>query len=336
VGREDVQTAQQRNSDLLLNVLERVRTIPGISVASLAGGALPLRGDLRTENFGVPGMVLPRNNDIDLNEISTDYFHAIKVPIRTGRFFTDDDRRNSTPVAILNEAAARKYFGEENPIGRQVQLRGARTIVGIVGNIRHDGPEGDWRTQAFIPLAQSRIVGATLVLRTTSGIETLLPAVREAIWSQFPDVPIPDVYTLEQHFKGLIAQRQFNMLLLGLFGLLGIVIAAIGIYGVMAYVVTQRTQEIGVRLALGAMPSVILWSVLRRASTYLMVGLALGMTGAWGLAGFVKGFLFGTQPHDPGVYIGVLVVLTMTGLAAAFVPARRASRVDPLVALRME
>jgi ABC-type antimicrobial peptide transport system permease subunit len=126
------------------------------------------------------------------------------------------------------------------------------------------------------------------------------------------------------------------MLLLGLFGLLGIVIAAIGIYGVMAYVVTQRTQEIGVRLALGAMPSVILWSVLRRASTYLMVGLALGMTGAWGLAGFVKGFLFGTQPHDPGVYIGVLVVLTMTGLAAAFVPARRASRVDPLVALRME
>ena len=164
----------------------------------------------------------------------------------------------------------------------------------------------------------------------------MLPAIKTAIWSEFPDIPLPDISTLDEYFGQLIAQRHFNMLLLGLFGLVGIAIAAIGIYGVMAYVVSERTQEIGIRIALGAVPAGILWSVLGRASLYLAVGLAAGMAGAWSLAGLVKSFLFATAPHDPAVYVGVLAVLTMTGLAAAIVPARRAARVDPLTALRAE
>jgi predicted permease len=297
---------------------------------------MPLRGDLRTADFGIPGRTLPQNADIDLNQISPAYFNALRVPLLKGRFFTVEDRDGSEPVVILNDAAARKYFGEEDPLGKAVQLQGRRTIVGIVGNIRHDGPESGWRTQSFVPLAQSRILGATLVLRTAPDVKGVLPAVREAIWSEFPDVPIPDIYTLEYYFKGLIAQRQFNMLLLGLFGLLGIMIAAIGIYGVMAYDVTQRTPELGIRLALGASPSAIISGVLGRASLYLTVGLTIGAAGAWGLVGLVKGFLFEIQPHDPKVYIGVFGLLVMTGLAAAFLPARRASRIDPLVALRLE
>ncbi len=159
---------------------------------------------------------------------------------------------------------------------------------------------------------------------------------RAAVWSEFPHLPIPDIHTLEQLLSRLIAERRFNMLLLGLFGVLGILIAAIGIYGVMAYTVAQRTQEIGIRMALGALPGTILRSVLAQASMYLTLGIAIGIAGAWTLAGLVEGFLFEIEPHDPIVYVSVFVVLALTGLAAALLPAQRAARVDPLVALRVD
>jgi predicted permease len=334
----DVQQASQRNRQLLLNVLRRVRAIPGVEVASLLGGGLPLRGDLRTVDFGLPGRELPRNTDIAFNQISPDYFKAIKVPLLRGRFFTDDDRQNSQPVAILNQAAAARYFDGEDALGQVVRLAGNRTVVGIVGNVRHDGPESGWRTQAFVPLEQSRVLGGTLVVRTPLGAQRILPAVRQAIWSEFPDA-LPtriDEQTLSYYFDVLVAQRRFNMLLLSLFGVLGLSIAAVGIYGVMAYVVSQRTQEIGIRMALGALPSTILMSVLRSAMLTMMVGLAIGLMAAWGLAGLVSGFLFEIQPHDPAVYAGVLALLLIAGLTAAFVPARRAAGVDPAIAIRME
>jgi putative ABC transport system permease protein len=331
-----LETARQRNPQRLHTILERVRTIPGVEIASLADGGIPLRGDLRTANFGIPGRTLPKNADIDLNQISPDYFKALDVPLLKGRIFTDTDRQNNQAVVIFNEAAARKYFGDEDAIGKLVQVAGTREIVGLVGNIRHDGPESDWRTQAFIPLAQSRSIGASLVLRTTGDMATILPAVRAAVWSEFPNLPIPDIHTLEQLLSRLLAERRFNMLLLGLFGVLGILIAAIGIYGVMAYTVAQRTQEIGIRMALGALPGTILRSVLAQASMYLTFGIAIGIAGAWTLAGLVEGFLFEIEPHDPLVYVSVFVVLALTGLAAALLPAQRAARVDPLVALRVD
>jgi putative ABC transport system permease protein len=330
------QMAQQQNRVLLRNVLERVRTIPGVEVASFVSGGVPLRGDLRTVDFGIPGRVLPPNEDLDFNEISPDYFRAVRVPLLRGRFFTDGDQQGSEPVAIINDAAAKKYFPGEDPVGKVIRFEGIRTVVGVVGNIRHDGPETDWRRQGFMPLDQSQAVGATLVLRLSRETRNVLPAVKAAIWSQFPTVPLPDIQTLEQYLQGLIAQRRFNMLLLGLFGLLGIVIALVGIYGVMAYDVTQRTREIGIRMALGALPIAILRLVLGRASVYLATGLFIGLTAAWGLSGLVKTFLFQIQPHDVSVYAGVGAMLVITGLAAAFVPARRAARVDPLVSLRLE
>jgi len=336
VGGEEYRAALQRHGQLLENVLDRVRSIPGVQVASLLGGGLPLRGDLRTEDFEIPGRSLPRNTDIDLNQISPEYFRALSVPLLKGRSFTAADRQSSQPVVILNAAAVRKYFAGEEAIGKVVRLQGTRTVVGVVGNIRHDGPETDWRTEAFVPIAQSRVVGATLVLKTASDLHRIVPAVKAAVWSEFPDLPIPDVSTLEHYFDRMIAQRHFNMLLLGLFGLLGIIIAGIGIYGVMAYVVTERTQEIGIRMALGAQPSTILWSVLGRASLFLTIGLTIGVAWAWILARFVEGFLFQIEPHDLTVYGGVLMVLTIAGLTAAFLPAQRAAHVDPLIALRME
>jgi putative ABC transport system permease protein len=329
--------ASQRNRQLLQNVLERVRAIPGVHVASLAGGGLPLRGDLRTVAFGIPGRELPRNTDIALNEISPDYFSAIEVPLLSGRVFTDADAQNSQPVVILNRAAAERYFGGD-AIGKVVQLTGTRTVVGVVGNLRHDGPERDWRPQAFVPLAQSHVLGATLVAQTVPGAEGILPAMRQAIASEFPDDLPTGVEgdAMQFYFDVLVAQRRFNMLLLSLFGVLGLVIACVGIYGVMAYAVSQRTQEIGIRMALGALPSGILMSVLGGAALYMIVGLAIGLASAWGLAELVRGFLFEIHPHDPMVYAAAFVLIALTGLTASFLPAQRAAAVDPLVTLRTE
>jgi predicted permease len=336
VGAKNWELAQERNRGLLQNILDGVRTLPGVEVAAFVNGGVPLRGDVRTVEFDVPGGTPSLDADLDFNEISPDYFRAMSVSLLKGRYFADEDRQGSELVVIINDAAARKHFPGEDPIGRTVQFQGSRRVVGVVGNIRHDGPETDWRTQGFVPFHQGRAVGGTLVLRLSRATADVLPAVKAAIWSQFPGLALPEIQTLDQYLSALVAERRFNMLLLGLFGLLGVVIACVGIYGVMAYVVTQRTQEIGIRMALGATPGAVLWSVLGRAGTYLAGGLALGLVGAWLLSALVAGFLFEIRPHDPWVYAGVTAALAVTGITAAFLPARRAARVDPLVALRLE
>jgi putative ABC transport system permease protein len=328
--------ARARHPAMLERVLERVRAAPGIEAASLAGGGLPLRGDLTTANFGVPGRALPRNTDIALNEISPDFFKVLNVRLLRGRLFTDADRSENEAVAILNEAAARRYFANGDALGKVVQLRGTRTVVGIVNDIRHDGPESEWRTQAYIPFAQARLVGATLVVKTAGEPLAMLPAVKQAIWSEFPQVPVSDADTLEQYFRRLVAAREFNMLVVGLFGVLGLGIAAVGIYGVMAYVVARRTNEIGIRLALGAAPASIMRSVLRESALWLAAGLAIGVGAAYLRARLVRTLLFQVQPEEPVVYVLAIAILALIGMAAAFVPARRAARVDPLVALRAE
>jgi predicted permease len=331
------QATAQRNRHLLVNVLHRLQAMPGIQNAALVSGGLPLRGDLRTVTFGIPGRDLPPDTDIDFNQISPDYFNVVKVPVLSGRGFTDADTQHSEPVAMLNQAAAARYFPHGDAVGQVIQLVGTRTVVGIVGSIRHDGPEADWRTQAFVPLEQSTVFGATLVVRPSGGVPDILPDVRASIASEFAGLPTRvDEGALEMYYDGLVAQRRLNMWLLTLFGLLGLVIAVVGIFGVLAYIVSQRTHEIGIRMALGALPSSILTSVLGGALTCVAAGLAIGLLCARSLATAIDGFLFEVQPHDPVVYAGVSAVLALAGLVAAALPARRAARVDPLVALRME
>jgi predicted permease len=335
-GAENWDKAQRENRGLLRDLLEEVRRIRGVETAALVGGGVPLRGDLRTIDFGIPGRVLPRNEDLDFNEISSDYFRVLRVPLLKGRLFQEEDRQGSEPVAIINAAAAQRYFPGEEAIGQTIQFNGLRRVVGVVGNIRHDGPETDWRRQGFIPIDQSQAVGATLVLRLSRHPSDVLPNVKSAIWSRFPSLALPDVQTLSFYLNSIVAPRRLNMYLLASFGIIGVVIACIGIYGVFAYVVVLRTHEIGIRIALGAKPGVILRSVLGRALTFIAGGLALGLIAAWLLARLVSGFLFHVEPHDPWVYAAVSAALVATGLIAAFMPARRAASVDPLIALRAE
>ena len=330
--------AKKRPLVMLQQLLRDVGGLPGVEHVAMVNAGLPLRGDLRTVDFAIPGRALPRDQDLDYNAVSPQYFMAIRTPLLKGRLFTEDDREGGEPVVLINDAAARKYFPGEDPIGRTITFVGSRRIVGIVGSIRHDGPETKWRTQGFIPLAQSGTDGGTLVLRLAQGIgpEAVLPAIKSAIWTRFPGLALPEIETMSQYLRDLVAERRFNMLLIGLFGLLGIVIACVGIYGVIAYVVTLRTPEIGIRAALGAAPAAILWSVLRMAVVYLAGGLAIGVPAAWMLGAFVSSFLFEVEPHDPWIYAVVIGTLAATGLLAALLPARRAARVDPLIALRLE
>jgi predicted permease len=323
----------------LLRALERVRAIPGVELASLAANGLPLRGDLRTEDFSIPGSV--SDGDIALNPISPDYFRTLRIPVTSGRAFSEADVKSGRPVVIVNVQASRRFFGG-NALGKTMNWRdyGDRTVVGVVGDIRYDGPEAPVRPQAFIPLLQTDASAATLIVRTAPGANNVLPRIGQIISAEYPaGVMAPlhiEVQPLEHYFDKLVAQRRVNMRLLGVFGLLGACVAAVGIYGVMAYLVTQRTREIGIRMALGASPAVILRTVVARTGVYVGVGLAAGVFLGWVLSMTVRGLLFGVQPHDPLVY--VLVAVAISGLAAlaALVPARRASSVDPVVALRCE
>ena len=330
------ETAHSLHRSLLRNVLERARGIAGVETAALVQGGLPLRGDLRTTELAIPGRMLPPDEDLDFNEISADYFRVLRVPLLRGRTFDATDRQTSKAVAIINDAAARHYFPGQDPVGQTIEFLGRRRIVGVVGNIRHDGPETAWRRQGFVPLDQSQAVAGTLVLRLSRAPSDVLPAVKAAIWSEFPGVALPDVQTLSAYLDTLIARRRFLMLLLGLFGVSGLVIAGVGVYGTLAYVVTLRTQEIGIRMALGARPAAMLWSVLAVAGRYVGCGLTLGLAGAWALASVVAGFLFEVQPRDPWIYAGVAATLAGAAAIAAAVPAWRASRVDPVIALRAE
>jgi predicted permease len=323
----------------LVRTLERVRSIPGVELAALAGNGLPLRGDMRTEDFSIPGGI--PDGDIALNQVSPDYFRTLRILQQGGRAFTDADTATSQAVVILNEHAARRFFAG-NALGKTMRWRryGERTVVGIVGDIRYDGPEEPTRPQAFIPLVQSAASAATLIVRTRPEANNVLPIIGQVISTEYPAGGMAPLHIvvepLGHYFDELVAQRLVNMRLLGLFGLLGAGVAAVGIYGVLAYVVAQRTREIGIRVALGARPLVIVRSVLALTGRYVIAGLLAGALMAWTASTLVRGLLFGVEPHDPAVY--VLVVGGVCGLAAlaALVPARRAAGVDPIVALRYE
>jgi predicted permease len=330
-------TAPNVTAARLMNLLQQVREIPGVETAAMATANLPFSLRMSTRPFAIPGRELPRGQGgISFSQVSPDYFHTLGVRLVKGRFFTDADGRGTELVAILNETAAGAYFPNQDPIGQVVSVSRSRTIVGVVADVRGFGPEQPVERESFAPLAEGRFTHATLVLRSNGNRDAIVPQVKAAIWSAFPDVAIPAPRTLEEGFGVFIAQRRFSMLLLSLFGLLGVTIAGVGIYGVMTYVVTQRTREIGIRMALGARSSAILWSVLRRASAQVAVGLLAGLGLAWLLATSVEKFLFRVEPHDLRLYAAVCIVLAATAIAAALLPARRAARVDPLVALRLE
>jgi predicted lysophospholipase L1 biosynthesis ABC-type transport system permease subunit len=241
---------------------------------------------------------------------------------------------------VLNEEAAARYFDDRDPIGSMISIeRGyapQATVIGIVSNVRLSGPERAVRPEAYLAAAQGRFIGGALAVRTTGEPLALADPVRAAIRASLPEIPEPEAGTMESLLGEVLAQRRFNMLVVALFGGLALAIASAGLYGVMSYLVTQRTREIGVRLALGAAPGRVMNEVIGRGVVHIAAGVAIGLAAAWPLASLVEAFLFQVRPHDPAVYGGAAALLVVCGVIAAFVPARRAARVDPIIALRVE
>ncbi len=312
--------------------------MPGVQASAAVSGALPLSGNWSSTNVKVPGggEFKGVGQGIERRVVTPGYLELLRVPLLRGRHLTGNDRANAQPVIVINQSAARMYWPDQEALGQRIIINEQeRVVVGIVGNMRDFGPEAPPRPEGYIPLTQSHILGASLVMRTSGDPLKLLPAVKSAIWSISKDQRIAGtIFTLEGYMDRLIAQRRFNMALLVLFDVLGLVICAVGIYGVMAYIVAQRTHEIGVRMALGATPGTVVAMVLGRTGLLLALGLSIGASVAWYCSMVVKSFLFQVEPTDPGIFVGALLVLVLAGLAASIVPARRAAGVDPIIALR--
>jgi putative ABC transport system permease protein len=336
---EAFQKAEKQGRPYALQMLEAVRTVPAVVAASVVSGGVPLTGSWSRNRIELPGKGLVATDDsLDRRIVTPEYLQTLGIPLIRGRYLSAEDREGSPKVVVINDTAARKYWPDTDALGQTFKMNNQDyTVVGIVGDIRHLGLETPPRQESYAPFAQNTVIGVTLVMRTRGDALDALPAVKSAIWSVNKEQRIGgDVFTLEQYLDRLIAQRRFNMTLLALFGVLGLVIAAVGIYGVMAYIVAQRTNEIGVRMALGATRGHVVAIVLRRAGIMMAVGLALGGVIAWYASAALRAFLFETEPNDVVTMAAALAVLTAAGLLASAVPARRAASVDPLIALRHE
>ncbi len=321
-------------------VLERVGSLPGVEATGLAEDVLQRRNpDLNVTVEGRPPVAPIGLSD---DSISSAFFRAMGVRLLRGRFFTDQDRRGSLPVAIINETMARHFWPGEDPIGKRFKAGGAQSatpwlaVVGIVADVRRQGLERQPIALYFRPFLQRPWVNMDLIVRTTPDPVALATAVRNEIYAVDKTVPVYSVTTLEQQIGELSSQRRYHTLLLSLFAALALVLAAIGVYGLLHYSVSQRTQEIGVRMALGARAADVLRMVIAEGLVLAALGVASGLLGALWVTEALSSLLFGVTPTDPVTFAVVALLLIAVAAAASFVPARRAARVDPMVALRYE
>jgi putative ABC transport system permease protein len=319
-------------------LVERIGRVPGVVHASMVLGGIPLAGFFSATSISLPGQPIAQGEPsmIAIRYVTPEYHLALRVPLRRGRLFATTDTKQAPSVAILNESAAKLYFPGEDPIGRAIDIGERRTVVGVVGDVRQASLETAPRTEVFVPMAQARAPGAELVVRTSGRPMDVLPAVKAATYAVLPDVPLRNIRTLEALVASRLAQRRISMLLLSLFGFLGLTISAVGVYGLMSYLVAQRTREIGVRMALGATPGRVVGMVVRHAAAVVGAGLIAGTVASWYLSAASRAFLFHLEPTDWRAFAAALTALLVAALVATAIPARRAARVDPMIALRAE
>jgi putative ABC transport system permease protein len=320
--------------------VQQVGALPGVRSVGAVDN-LPLGGS-DVHSFGIVGRSDWDPGDEPSGEFSVvtpQYFNAIGIPLKKGRHFTERDGDEAPRVAIINDAVASRYWPQEDPLGKHITIdfeREARQIVGVVGNVRHLGLDQHEPLQVYIP--QSQIGGAAmyLVVRTTSDPLNVVPSVRAAVEAVDSDQPVYDIQTMEQRLSDSVSPRRFNMLLLAIFAAIALVLAGGGTYGVMSYYVTQQTHDIGIRMALGADQVKVLTLVVGKGLVILFCALAMGVAVAFAFSRVMSGLLFGISTLDLTSILGASLLLTTVGLLAFYIPARRASRVDPMVALRYE
>jgi putative ABC transport system permease protein len=320
----------------LQDLVDRVAAIPGVERAACIVGGMPLGDNMTMTTFEVPGVRVAEPR-VSARSVTPDYQRVLGIPLIRGRYLEASDRQGSALVLLINETVARTYFPNEDPIGRTVKARDLdRTIIGIVGDVHQVSLESEPMSEIYLPMAQDGRGFGELLVRTTGDPYDALPSVRAAARLALPDIPLRNVRTMEEVFDRRTAQRRLSMLLLGLFGVLGLVISAVGIYGVLAYTVAQRTREIGVRMAIGATRADVVRMVLTHAARLVALGLLIGGVAATYLKATASAFLFGIDAGDSRVFVAALAALALAAVVASAVPARRAATVDPVEALRAE
>ncbi|HLM55515.1 MAG TPA: ABC transporter permease, partial [Pyrinomonadaceae bacterium] len=323
-------------------LVERVRALPGVGAAG-AVSRLPLAGDRSTMGLAVEGrpVVSGQYDEVHFRAVTPDYLRTLGVPLRAGRELEERDGPEAPQVVLVNETTARKHWPGADAVGRRVKLGPNAqgpwvTVVGVVGDVRNFGLESEARPEVYAPHRQSPQGRMRLVLRTGGDPLGLVPAVRSAVRSLDPELPFSQVTTMEELLARSVAQRRLSTLLLGGFAGTALLLAALGIYGVMAYSVTQRAREIGIRMALGARGGDVVRMVLRQGMALALAGVACGMAAGLVAARLMRGLLYGVSAVDPLTFFGMAGVLTCVALLACYVPARRATKIDPLIALRAE
>jgi len=333
-------------------VLRRIQQLPGVESAS-AINFPPLALQSAAVNLTIEGRA-PSSPDEVLNArcsvISPEYFRTMNIPLLSGRTFTDQDANETRGVAIISASMARRFWPDSDPIGYQIRPQFTRQryfwipesknlplrIVGVVGDVRYDGLADNDLPQIYLPYLQNPSSIMNLVVRTTSGPLRWTNAVRGQVWAVDKDQPLFDIKTMEDVVADSFARPHWLASLLGSFAGLALLLAALGIYGLVSYAVSQRTAEIGIRMALGAQPGDVLKLVLRKGMGSTLAGLVIGLSTALIIAGLLRSFLFGVKPTDPVSFTVVALLLAGTALLACYIPGQRAMCVDPIVALRHE
>jgi predicted permease len=298
---------------------------------------LPLGGPGALNDFAVDGAPAPPpevNQEIAVAGVTPDYFRAIGTPLRRGRLFTELDHAKAAPVALLNEAAVRKWFPNQDPIGRTVLSGGPHVVVGIVGDVLQRSPGQPAIAQMFLPYAQRTNRTVRLVVRSNGDPLALAPAVRDAVKALDADLPIAQVIPLHDMVSRAVARPRFYTSLLSLFAAVALLLSATGIFGVMSYAVAQQSKEIGIRMALGAGAADVLRSVVGRALGLAGIGVLVGVGAALALSGLISSQLFGVRPFDPATIAMVVLVLLASAFVASLLPALRAARIDPVNTFR--
>jgi predicted permease len=327
---------------------EQLVSLPGVQQVGL-GSTMPLRAagillDVKAETHPLaPGEAQPQG---EYRSAGADYFQASGIPLLKGRVFTANDDEKSGKVAILNKTLADRLFGDRDPIGQRIAWTGDvlrfigisendwRTVVGVVGNTKDGGLDAVPLPAVFIPFAQSDFPIGGFVIRAKGDAAALAPAATKALRQVAPDQPIEHVMTVAQIRDESVAPRRLNAMLVSSFGLLALIVAAVGIAGVLAFAVSARTNEIGIRMSLGADGGRVQRMIISEGGVLVVLGLGLGVLGALSLSRLMQGLLFGVQPRDPATLVGVSAVMALVGILACWIPAVRAARIDPAVALR--
>jgi predicted permease len=324
-----------------------IRALPGVSEAGL-GSSIPLAASMLTFDVKAEGRALAVGEAVpraDIRTASPEYFRASGTPLLLGREFMSTDRGGSGLVVIVNKTFADKFFPGEDAIGKRIAWTGPllklspisgdwRTIVGVSGNTRDGGLDAEPRASVFMPFAQMLSIGGALVIRADSNAPGLVAAATRVVHRIAPAAPIVRVLTVAQIKDQSVSPRRLNAVLISSFGMLALIIAAVGIAGVLAFSVSARTNEIGIRMSLGADRGRVQRMILGEGGVLLALGLVVGVAGAWFASGLIRGLLFGVAPHDPVTLAAVASLMAAIGVLACWIPARRASRIDPAITMR--